>query len=226
MNPIWLLIDEVHRPARPVAGELREVEGLGHDALAGERRVAVQQKRQDPLPRLRAVPAALLLGAHHALDDRVDGLEVRRVRRHRDPDRPSALGHALASRALVVLHVSLVGGKVRMHRSFEAGEDALGRVADDVGHDVQAAPMGHAERELFDPAFGGALDQPVEQRDRRVAAFDRVAALSEELRPEKALEFLRRDELLEDLPSDLGRQRRWLRRRRGGESTPSPRGSR
>ena len=69
----------------PVAGQLREVEGLGDDALAGQGRVAVDQQREHAPP-LLGVAADALARAHLALDDRVDDLEVRRVCREPDLD--------------------------------------------------------------------------------------------------------------------------------------------
>jgi hypothetical protein len=73
--------DDVHRAAGAVALELREVQRLGDDALAGERGVAVQQHGQHEK---RLLVDEVLLGARHAFDDRVDRLEVRRVRRERE----------------------------------------------------------------------------------------------------------------------------------------------
>jgi hypothetical protein len=61
--------------AGAVAGQLREVERLGDDALAGEGGVAVDQQRHD-LAALGGVAADALAGAGLALDDRVDDLEV------------------------------------------------------------------------------------------------------------------------------------------------------
>src|SRR6266403_1446686 len=69
--------DDVHRAARAVAVELGEPERLGHHPLAGEGRVAVHEDRHDA--RVLGVVQVLLLGAHHALDDRVDRLQVARV---------------------------------------------------------------------------------------------------------------------------------------------------
>ncbi len=94
--------DDVHRAADPIAGEAGEVQRLGDDALAGERGVAVDEQREDGVVvdpadhrRRRAVGRRgqpVLLGPGHALDDRVDGLEVRRVRRHRDRAGPGRSG--------------------------------------------------------------------------------------------------------------------------------------
>ncbi len=210
--------DDVDRAARPVAGELRQVEDLRHDPLPRERCVAVEQQRQHPLPRFLAVADPFLLRADHAFDDGVHGLEVRRVRRHGDRDAAPALARALRPRALVVLDVALVGREIGVHRPLEAGEDALGRVADDVRHDVQASAVRHPENDLADAAARGALDETVEERNRRVAALDGIPPLPEELRPQEALEILRGDELLEDLPAHLRRER--LRRRADAVANP------
>ena len=96
--------DDVHRSAGAVAGQLAEVEGLGHDALAGERRVAVQQHGQDLV--LGLVAEQILLRARHALDDRIDGLEVRRVRREDDGDVVAGARREASGHAEVVLDVA------------------------------------------------------------------------------------------------------------------------
>ena len=77
--------DDVDGAAGAVAAQLGEVERLGDHALAGERRVAVDQQRQHGV--LGAPVEHVLLGAGDALEHRVDGLEVGRVRRDRDLDR-------------------------------------------------------------------------------------------------------------------------------------------
>ena len=173
------------------------------------------------LPRLGPVSRhALLLGPHDALDDRVDRLEVRRVRLDLDRHVAARLGAARGARALVVLHVALVGREVRMHDALEAAEDALGGVADDVGEDVQPAAVRHADDDLVHAARRRALDQAVEQRDRRVDALDGVAPLAQELRPEEALELFGRDELGEqDLAHAPGQR---LRVRGRGDALPDP----
>ena len=82
--------DDVHGAADVVAGQLREVQRLGDHALARERGVAVDQHREHLL--VVDVVAAVLLGPRHALDHRVDGLEVARVGGERDVDRVRPTG--------------------------------------------------------------------------------------------------------------------------------------
>ena len=75
--------DQVQRAAGRVAVERLEVQRLRHLALAGERRVAVDQHRERDgrVVVAGAGRAVGLLGAGAALDDRVDRLEMARVRR-------------------------------------------------------------------------------------------------------------------------------------------------
>ena len=70
--------DDVDRAAGAIAVELGEPERLGDDALAGERGVAVHEHRHHAAAVV--VAEVVLLGAHDALDDRIDRLEVARVR--------------------------------------------------------------------------------------------------------------------------------------------------
>ena len=78
--------DDVQRAAGRVAVEVREVERLGHDPLARERGVAVDQdrKRDGRVVDPAAARPVGLLRPRPALDDRVDSLEVAWVRRERD----------------------------------------------------------------------------------------------------------------------------------------------
>ncbi len=89
VKPIWLLTTTWMRAAGGVARQLRQVQRLGHDALAGEGRVAVDQQRHDGAPLL--VAGARLLRAGPPFDDRIHRLEMRRVRREGEVDasRPS-----------------------------------------------------------------------------------------------------------------------------------------
>ena len=111
--------DHVQRAADAVAGQRLQVERLGHDALAGEGRVAVDRDRERAARVGRGV-AALLVGlqrAHAARDDGVHELQVRGIRQQRDVDAPlldahlAGLAHddvdrARGARAVVVLDVA------------------------------------------------------------------------------------------------------------------------
>ena len=78
--------DQVQRAAGRVAGQAFDVQRLGDDPLAGEGGVAVDQDRQRDPGVVDAGPrrAVGLLGARSPFDDRVDGLEMARVRTERE----------------------------------------------------------------------------------------------------------------------------------------------
>ena len=102
-----LVVDHhVHGAAGAVAAQLRQVERLGDHALAGEGGVAVDRERQHGVA-LQPTVDPVLLGPDDALEHRVDRLQVRRVRHHRDLDRVLVVGGGeLAVHAQVVLHVA------------------------------------------------------------------------------------------------------------------------
>ena len=72
--------DEMNRAAGFVAGQRLQVEDFRDDALAGERRVAVDQNRHGALAVVRrdAVRVVGLQRARAAFDDRIDRFEVAR----------------------------------------------------------------------------------------------------------------------------------------------------
>ena len=74
--------DHVERAADGVAAQLAEVERLLDDALAGEGGVAVDQ--HDEAAFVAHVAGAVLLGAHDALGDGVDELEVAGIEAERE----------------------------------------------------------------------------------------------------------------------------------------------
>ena len=189
--------DHVHRAARGVAAQRLEVQRLGHDALAGEGGVAVDQDGQH---RVRVVHqlarlATRLVGPRAALDHRVDELEMARVRRQRDRHAAPALRPVGARGAVVVLHVAGaalgrggVGGQGLL--ALELHQDRLVGAPHRVGQHVQPSAVGHAENHLARAALGGELDQLVEHRHERVESLDRELLLAQERLVEVRLERL------------------------------------
>ena len=64
--------------------------------------------------------------------------------------------------------------------------------------------MGHADDDFLDADDTGALDQVIEQRNERVAAFEREAFLADVLGMQVALESFGSRELPEDVPALVG----------------------
>ena len=213
--------DDVHGAADVVAGQLREVQRLRDDALAGERGVAVDEHREHLL--VRGVVGAVLLGADHAFDDRVDGFEVARVRGERQVGGLARARGVLARRADVVLHVARALRHVRVELAFELAEDLAVRLPDDVREHVEAAAVRHAHHDLLHPGVGGFVEEELQHRDERLAAFEAEALLPEVLRVEEALERLGRVERGEDLELLVRRRVDVHALRTGVGSTPSRR---
>ena len=211
-EPDLVVRDQVERPARRVAVEAGEVEGLGHDSLAREGRVAMDEDRErdrrivDP----RAGGSVRLLGARETLDDGVDRLQVARVRCDGDLDL-ARVRHARLGRREVVLDVTgaaLGIGDEGVDRAlaFELTQDRRVRPTDDVGQDVEATAVGDADEHLVRAAGGSQLDGLVEHRHQHVEPLDRELLLTDEGAPQVRLERLDPGESLEERASLLGGQ--------------------
>ena len=188
-EPDLVVHHDVHRAAGPVAAQLGQLEGLGYHALAGERRVAVDQQRQHGEPGLTHVDH-VLLGPDDALEHRVDRLEVARVGHQRDRDLRPVARRVLALRAEVVLDVTGPVGAGRVQVPLELLEDLRVGLADDVGEHVEPATVRHAHDGLVQLLVGGLGEHGVQQRDQRLRALEREPALPDELGLQEHLERL------------------------------------
>ena len=135
--------DDVHRTADAITLDLREVEALGGDPLAGERRVAMHRDREDLARGSGADPG--LAGTHATHGDRVDGLEMRRVGDQVDQNLALVRGPEEPGRAEVVLDVPSAHDAARID-VLEAGEQVHRIRADDVSHDVEPTAVTHREQ--------------------------------------------------------------------------------
>ena len=188
--------DEVDRAADPVALELGQVEGLGHQALAGEGRVAVHQQGHDLGP--VAVAVLHLLGAHLADDHRVHRLQVRGVGGQRQVD-GVALEGPVGRGAEVVLDVAGAADVLGMGgAALELREDRREGLAHEVGQDVEAAAVRHADHDLLQAQLAAALEDLLQRRDHGLAAVQAEALGAGVLLVEELLEDLGRGQALQD----------------------------
>ena len=133
--------DEVDRAAGAVAAQAGEAEAFGDDALAGERRVAVDQQRHHRAAILARAVVLVLLGAHLAEHDRVDDLEVAGVGGQRQVHLV-AVELAVRGRAEVVLDVARAFDVVGLERAaLELVEDGAMGLGHHVGEHVEAAAV-------------------------------------------------------------------------------------
>ncbi len=184
-------------PARRVPLELREVQRLGDDALAHERRVPVNEERHRAL-----ALASIDLGAHAAFDDRVDELEVARVEREREVKLATGLRDDFARVTEVVLHVAGADESLRL-LVVERSEDLAHVLAHHVDEHVEAPAVGHADDELLDAVLPGRLDEQIDHRDHALGSFERETLGADVVLVNELLEDLRLGQLREDA-NELG----------------------
>ena len=120
------------------------------------------------------------------LDDRVDGLEMARVRRQHDAHL-AARRVAVPLGAEVILDVPRPLFRVVRHRvdhplALELAQDLVVRPADRVREHVEAAAVSHPDHDLFGARRGRQLDRLVEHRHHRVEPLDRELLLPDEVR--------------------------------------------
>ena len=188
--------DEVNSAAGAITAQAGKIERFRNEALAGERRIAVQQQAHDLLAFL--VAALALFAANLAEHDRVDALKVRRVRRQRQVHR-LAVEHPVRRGAQVILHVARTLHVVGVRRRpLEFGEDRLERLAHDVGQHVQAAAMRHAEHDFLDAQLAAAFENLFQPRHQAFAAVEPEALGARELLVEVLLEAFGLDQAAED----------------------------
>ena len=192
-EPDLVVRDQMQRPTGRIALEAVQVEGLCHDALPGERRIAVEEHRQRDRRIVSAVRsrAIRLLGARSSLDDGIDRFEMARVRDEPHPDlavrgRPRPVGGEVV---LDVARPALGVGRDGIERplAFELTQDVLVGHPDRVRENVQPPPVRHAHHDVVRAGLGGELDRLVEHRDHHVEPLERELLLAEEALPQEPL---------------------------------------
>ena len=170
MKPTWLLRDDVQRAARVIPGKRLQVERLGDHSLAREGRIAVYENCQGGGRIVPGIGCRVigLSGAREPLDDRVDGLEMARVRRQHDAHL-AARRVAVPLGAEVILDVPRPLFRVVRHRvdhplALELAQDLVVRPTDRVREHVEAAAVSHPDHDLFGARRGRQLDRLVEHR--------------------------------------------------------------
>ena len=166
--------DEMDGSAGAVADQLAHRQGFIHQALAGKSSVAVHQDRHHRATFL-GVACPVLAGTHFADDDGVDRLEVGRVGLQRQVHAMAGDIHVRGG-AEVVLHVTGALHVVRLEAfAAELAEQRRQRLLDDVDQGVEAAAMGHADRDLDHAVGSGGLDHRVQRGNGDFAALQAEA---------------------------------------------------
>ena len=177
--------------------QLRHLQRLEHDALAGEGRVAVDQHRQHGVEHVRRrVGGELVLArACHALHHRVDGLEVAGIGCKRKTDFFSMGGCDLIFIAEVVFHVPVTQNSFRDIVFMKFGEEFTAGFSKSVHENVEAAAVGHTDDDLIHAQGRAGFDERVEDGDEGFPAFQGKTLLADIAGVEKALERFSRNNL-------------------------------
>ena len=191
-----LVVDhDVHRAASAVRAQLRHLQNLDHDALTGHRRVAVHHDRQH---RERANRSPVLLGTNNAFKHAVDSLEVRGVCGEVDRNRRAVGRREGTLCAEVVLDVARTLNGLRVLGSFKLAKDLAVGLACNVRQHIEASPVRHAYRDLFELGLCCTLNHGIEGDDRRLSAFETEALLADVLGLKEGFESLTLVELAEN----------------------------
>ena len=132
----------------------------------------------------------------HGTDNyRADDLQVRRVKRQRQVNQ-TAFGFDIRREAHVVLHVT--GAEMFFMFAGEFVEQLLGLFTQYVDQHVQTTTVRHTQHHFTGAALARMADHLFEHRHQRVAAFQREAFGSRELRAQVAFQTFRGGQLAQE----------------------------
>ena len=132
-----------------------------------------------------------MLGAGDALHDRVDCLQVRRVRSERHLD--FAIAEHLQVRALgtqVVFHVARTAGCLGLNVAFELVKDRGQWFRHNIKEHIQPAPVRHADNHLVQALTCGGVDSGVHEWNERLGTLQREPLLAHVLGLQEGFERL------------------------------------
>ncbi len=195
-EPQLVVHHHVHRAPGLVSGQLGQVEGLGHHSLAGEGGITVDEQREHQIAGPLSPP--VLFGSHHALQHWVDGLEVAGVGGHLDRDAVAFRRDVRPLGPQVILDVPRAVGEERSGLAFELAEDMGIALANDVGEDVEPAPVSHSDRDLLHAFVGGCIEDGVEEWNQAFGPLEAETLLAEVLGVEEGLQHLGLGQPLQD----------------------------
>jgi hypothetical protein len=172
-----LVVDqEMHCTASGKARRAGQLQGLHQNALAAKRRIAMDEHGQHFGARRVATP--ILAGAHRTFDHRIGALQVRGIERQRHVH-VTAAGFDIGRKAEVVFDVAGAFVLLRVVSPLELGEQLLRGFAHDIDQHVDAPAVRHADDDFLDVLPATLLDDIVQLRNERLAAFQGKALLAD-----------------------------------------------
>ena len=189
--------DDVDSAAGAVALEAGEVEGFGHDALTDESAIAVNENGNNLLA-FDGVIAMALAGASHALDHRVDGLEMAGVGGEGKTNFLSRGGGDIIFVTEVVFDVAVAKDGFRNVVFVEFGKEFPTGFAKGVDEDVEPTAVGHADDDFFHAGGGTSFEQSIEDSDQGFSALQGESFLADVPGVEESFEGFGSDDFFQD----------------------------
>src|SRR5262249_39356834 len=194
--------DEMDRAPGLISFEPGEAKTFGDDALTRESRIAMNEERQN-FRAFHDIMQLVLFGAHLAENNRIDDLKVGWVCGQRKMD-SIAVEVPVGGGAKMIFDVARAFDIIRRKgAALEFVENGPMRLAHDLGENIQASAVGHAEHNVLDAQGATALDDLFERRNHRFAAVESKALGAGIFDVNKSLKPLRLDELIENCPLAL-----------------------
>ena len=189
--------DEVNGSTSAVAVEALHLHDFVDNALAGHCGVTVDVNRKH----LRSVHSVVgvALSAGDALNHRVHGLEVRGVGRNVEFEFAAIAELARRCVPQVVLYVAVKALFVVKLLALKFAKDLAGGLAKNIGEHIEATAVGHAEHDLLDAEFRGALHHKVKAGNQRFSSLNREALLADKLGVQKVFKRNGLVELVKDV---------------------------
>src|SRR6476660_4162365 len=167
--------DDVDGSTDRIAFQVGKIEGLGHDSLARECSIAVDQQRYVFLPAVFSITILFGAGASHR--HRIDRFQMAGIGHQVDLNLCARASDVLAGRAHVIFHIAAAQNAPRVN-ILKAGRDLLGRAPGDVHNYIQAAAVAHAHDQIYRAALAGSVENLVHHGDESGEALERKSLVA------------------------------------------------
>ena len=177
-----------------VATKLAQVERFSNNSLPGKRGITMNQQRHyrisvvSPWNVSIGTPQHVLLGPHHAFDNRIYRFQVAGIGCQADSHFGAARCFMYGLCAQMVLHITRSLHRIRINAPFEFREDDFVGFLEDVSQHVEPATVCHPNDNLLHFLISRIRQQRIDHWNHSLAAFKREAFVTDVFRVEEALE--------------------------------------
>ena len=171
-----IIDDHMERATDVISGEFHKVEAFRNRTLPRERRVPMDQDRNDFSSLI--VSAQILLCTCATKHDSVHEFQVGRIGRCGQMHH-SRCGLSIRAVSLMIFHIAATFGETCCPCLFKFSQHLLVFLANDIRQQVDSASVSECETEFTRTKCRASFDQLIEHRDDRVRAFQTKAFLAD-----------------------------------------------